>query len=366
MLQYPHKKSLNNNAILRMMKRSPYEEVLHECLEYANESPYKPGKDIGEWTKTIVRARTKAAITVTITSLVKKCVDPAQDIRWHRVEIHGGYSGHELDSKIVTPFLKANGFPAVSESGWVRRSFNQNVPYGLNYTGSIGNNGLKEAFLLVLDAVESGKADPRSLFIYMLKQLVGLKELERVRLDRPTGLTIPGIARRLDSHFSGVGSGKARLPILAVYAAYRQMIGSGTSPCRHMNLREVESLTIAGSRLGSIGDIEVTDPKDGSVVEAVDTKHSRGITADMVWKAYGRFKTEPVKRYYLLTTAGIGNAEEVAQEVARIQEEHGCQVIVGDVSDILKRYLQLLKSPDDFITSYVGLVDDDASIKYAH
>ena len=187
MLQYPHKKSLNNNAILRVMKMSPYEEVLHECLEYANESPYKLGKDIREWTKTTVRARTKAAVTVTITLLVKKCVDPAHDIRRHRVEIPGGYSGHELDSKIVTPFLKANGFPAVSESGWVRRSFNQNVPYGLNYTGSIGGNGLKEAFLLVLDAVESGKADPRSLLIYMLKQLVGLKELERAGWTDPRG-----------------------------------------------------------------------------------------------------------------------------------------------------------------------------------
>ena len=154
------------------MKMSPYEKVLHECLECANESPYRPGKDIREWTNTIVRARTKAAVTVTVTSLVKKCVDPAQDVRRHRVEIPGGYSGHDLDSKIVTPFLKANGFPAVSESGWVRRPFNQNAPYGLSYAGSIGDNGLKEAFLRVLDAVEGGKADPRSLLTYMLKQLV--------------------------------------------------------------------------------------------------------------------------------------------------------------------------------------------------
>ena len=248
----------------------------------------------------------------------------------------------------------------------MRRPFKQNAPYGLNYAGPIGGNGLKEAFLRVLDAVEGGKAEPRSLLTYMLKQLVKLRELERVRLARPTGLTILGITRHLDSHFSGVGSGKARLPILAVYAAYRQMVGSGTGRYRHMNLREMESLTMAGSRLGSIGDIEVTDPKDGSVVEAVDIKHGRSITADTVRKAYGRFKTEPVKRYYLLTTAGIGNAEEVARKVARIQEEHGCQVIVGDVSDILKRHLQLLKSPDDFIASYVGLVEDDASIKYAH
>ena len=348
------------------MKMSPYEKVLRECLECADGSQYRPGKDIREWTDIIVRARTKAAVTVTVTSLVKKCVDPAQDVRRHRVEIPGGYSGHDLDSKTVTPFLKANGFPAVSESGWVRRPFNQNAPYGLSYAGSIGGDGLKEAFLRVLGAVEGGKAEPRSLLTYMFGQLVKLRELERVRLARPAGLTIPGIARRLDGHFSGVGSGKARLPVLAVYAAYRQMVGSGTGRYGRMNLREMESSAVAGPRLGSIGDIEVTDPKDGSVVEAVDIKHGRSITADTVRKAYGRFKAEPVKRYYLLTTAGIVNAEEVAREVDRIREEHGCQVIVGDVSDILKRHLQLLKSPDDFIAGYVGLVEDDISIKYAH
>ena len=98
----------------------------------------------------------------------------------------------------------------------------------------------------------------------------------------------------------------------------------------------------------------------------MDIKHGRSITADTVRKAYDWFKTVPVKRYYLLTTAGVDNVKEVAQEVVRIQEEHGCQVIVGDVSDIFKCHLQMLKSPDDFIASYVGLVEDDTSIKYAH
>ncbi len=41
-------------------------------------------------------------------------------------------------------------------------------------------------------------------------------------------------------------------------------------------------------------------------------------------------------------------------------------MIVGDVSDILRRHLQMLKSPNDFIASYVRLVEDDTSIKYAH
>ena len=96
------------------------------------------------------------------------------------------------------------------------------------------------------------------------------------------------------------------------------------------------------------------NPKDGSVVEAVDIKHGRSITRRHGTKAYDWFKTEPVKRYYLLTTAGVDNVKGVAQEVVRIQEEHGCQVTVGDVSGILKRHLQMLKSPDEFHRQLCG------------
>ena len=137
----------------------------------------------------------------------------------------------------------------------MRRSFKQNAPYDLNYAGSIGGNGLKEAFLARAGTrSKAGKVDPRSLLTYMLKQLVGLRELERVRLTMLGDYTAPG------QSFFRCRSGKACLPILAAYAAYRQMVGSGTSRYRRMNLRgEMESPTMAGSRLGSIGDIEVTE-----------------------------------------------------------------------------------------------------------
>ena len=81
------------------MKMSPYEKVLHECLECASESQYKPRKDIREWTSIIVGARTKAAVTVTVTSLVKKCVDPAQDIRRHRVRSRAAIPDTSLTPK---------------------------------------------------------------------------------------------------------------------------------------------------------------------------------------------------------------------------------------------------------------------------
>ena len=64
----------------------------------------------------------KAVLTVLLTSLVKKVVMPAQDVRLHKIVMEGGYSGRSFDTQYVTPFL-ARHFPrlAMKESGWLTR-----------------------------------------------------------------------------------------------------------------------------------------------------------------------------------------------------------------------------------------------------
>jgi hypothetical protein len=48
----------------------------------------------------------KSLIAVVMTSLLKKIKNPSQDIRLHRNEFEGGYSGRTLDTNVVTPWLK--------------------------------------------------------------------------------------------------------------------------------------------------------------------------------------------------------------------------------------------------------------------
>ena len=254
-------------------------------------------------------------------------------------------------------------------SGWLTRSFEQKVPYDLNYPGGIKGKGeVKEAFLSVLDAVEKNDVDARDLLTYIFKRLAERRELEKVDLARPTGLTINEISKRLADHFTRGGPGKARLPQLAIYAAYQQMVGpkGEVSRYKRMELNELESHTTADSRTGATGDIEVYDPETQNVFEAVEIKHGITITASMVRSAYDKFKHQQVKRYYLLTTAPPGNFDEITKEVIRIDKEHGCQVIVNGVLDTIKYYLRLLKNPDDFISRYVTLVESDSGITYAH
>lgn len=351
-----------------MSSMDEYEAKLQYCLNRAIDNPPKIQDPVAGWIDIITKARTKAVLAVTTTSILKKCVNPTQDIRQHQANMPGGYSGRGLDTRTVTPFLKTNGFSAMRVSGWLTRSLEQRRPYNLKYPGVVSEPGLKDAFLHLLDVVEKGKVDPQDVLTGIFVQLVDLRELEQVRLAKPTGLTIQEIIRRLDKHFASGGRGKSRLPTLAVYAAYKQLVGKRgeLSRYRHMELRELESHTTADTRSGATGDIEIVDPDTGRVFEAVEIKHGQAITTDMVRTAYDKFRSEPVTRYYLLATVNTNEWDEITQEVIRIQREHGCQVIVNGVLDTIKYYLRLLKNPDDFVTNYVALVESDQTIKYAH
>jgi DNA (cytosine-5)-methyltransferase 1 len=52
----------------------------------------------------------KSIVSALVTSLVKKILEPTQDIRLHRTDFDGGYSARSLDTKITTLFFK-NHFP---------------------------------------------------------------------------------------------------------------------------------------------------------------------------------------------------------------------------------------------------------------
>ena len=79
-----------------------------------------------------------------VTSLLKKCTDPAQDVRLHRADIPDGYSGRDPDATTVTLFLESNGFSTDRRSGWSDRSFNTNIPYDYEYASNIGGGESKK------------------------------------------------------------------------------------------------------------------------------------------------------------------------------------------------------------------------------
>jgi DNA (cytosine-5)-methyltransferase 1 len=131
----------------------------------------------------------KAVLTVLITSLCYKSLNPKQDVRNHQVSIKDGYSGRTYDVAYITPFMKLHKFPAMSESGWLTRSLEQKVPYDKNYSGAINPKELKLVFLNILENIELG-ADSKSYLSYLFQGLIIKRNLQSIDLAKPTLLSL--------------------------------------------------------------------------------------------------------------------------------------------------------------------------------
>jgi len=309
----------------------------------------------------------KAVLTVLITSLCHKIIDPKQDIRLHQSNLKNGYSGRTLDTRVITPFMKEKRFPAMVESGWLTRSFEQNSPYDLKYRGKVTPPKLKQAFLVAVDYIEKHHASAENYLIYLFQNLILLREnntVEITRIEDKSQFSIKQIIQMLEEHFDKSSIvGTARLPVLAIYSVYECMILE-VKRFEGKKLLPLGSHTSADYRSGDIGDVEVVDEEE-IPFEGVEIKYGKPITAQMVIDAYDKFKKYPTNRYYLLSTA-LSDEEELKKntmEIEKISEEHGCQVIVNGIFDTLKYYLRLLENADQFLSKYGDNLSKDMVIK---
>ena len=309
----------------------------------------------------------KAVLTVALTSITYKIINPSQNITKHQTSIPGGYSGRTFDSRFITPFMKAKKFPAMAESGWLTRSLEQKVPYDKNYSGAINPPALKQSFLQVLENLEN-KADGAAYLSYLLQGLILQRNKHVIELAKPTTLPIATILHLLELHFNGKyqSEGGSRLPVLAIYAAY-QALTKELKRFEGKTLLPLESHTASDKRSGRIGDIEILDKQQRSF-EAVEVKHGIPITLQLVRDAYEKFKTTPVNRYYILSTAASDDGQMAAMdaEIIRIKNVHGCQVIINGIMHTLKYYLRLLSDPYEFIENYINLIEQDPALKFEH
>lgn len=310
----------------------------------------------------------KGVLTVLITSLVHKLHNPDQDIRRHQDNMNGGYSGRGVDAKYITPFMKAQGFPAMAESGWLTRSLEQNLPYDLRYPGKIKPPNLKRSFLELLDLVQNQNRSPEKYLLVLFSKLVEHREQGHIDLAKPTNLPIQTIVDLLARHFeaSYSSSGASRLPTLAIFAVYQCMMKE-LKRFEGKTLMPLEEHTSSDRSTGRVGDIEVIDEK-GKVFEAVEIKHGIPINSQLVRDAYEKFKAHPIKRYYLLSTADVDlkDIENIKKEIFKALQIHGCQIIANGIYPSLKYYLRLLHDTDNFIDNYVEAMKKDKAIKHEH
>lgn len=311
--------------------------------------------------------KNKGVYTVVLTSVVYKMIHPEQDIRKHQSSIPGGYSGRTFDTKHITPFLKKCGFPAMSESGWLTRSLEQKVAYDWSYPGAVKEE-LKHSFLLILNDIEEKSLSPEQVLDYLLQSLVIQREKKNISLSIPRNLSIEEIVKLLDRHFHGhyKSHGAARLPVLALYAAYECLV----KECKRFEdkiLLPLESHTSADLQSGRVGDIEI-DGSDRTPYEAVEVKFDIPVSCDIVLTAKSKIEKTKITRYYVLSTKSPVEAdlERIDDIVKQLKNIHGCQLVINGIVPTLKYYLRLIENTSAFLDYYIELLSTDKAVLFEH
>lgn len=324
------------------------------------------------WLQSIIKKAEsqKAVVSALITSLVKKIESPEQDVRQHKTELKGGYSGRTFDTKYTTPFLKEK-FRRISmgESAWLTRSLEQAYPFDLKFGGKIRDKEVKSAFLNTLNDLEVNKAKPApyliSLFI-LLSQVIKPMEIIYNKNKKNKKVDIESIIRLLKLHFfhKYKVAGASRLPVIAIYSIYQLLI-QNISRFSNKKLNELRSHTSADLRAG-IGDIEVLD-EDNEYFEGAEIKFGWQISYEMVRTAYEKLKKTNLNRYYILTTSEPNLVEEdrerIYEFIDKVRKAHGCEIIVNGLIHSIKYYLRLLPDPEKFIKIYTENLSKDFSNK---
>lgn len=353
-------------------KKSPT-QILEDVYNRASEETRKDGskyflsnfnKKQREWLIKIAEESEslKAVVTALTTSLTKKIQNPKQDVRYHKNELKGGYSGRTFDTKYVTPFFKEKFRRlAMKESGWLTRSIEQPHPFTSDFPGKIRDKKVKESFLQILNDIEENKADSQKyligLFILLIQQ-TRMDRLELIRHISTQKLSINLIIKCLINHFFRKYhvSGASRLPVIAIYSIYEILI-KDVARYQGKRLKKLKSHISPDMRAGAIGDIEIVN-ENNKYFEAVEIKHNIPIDVIIIEDALEKFKNTPLTRYYLLTTAEPnikrGEEEKVNTLLQKIREKHGYEVIVNGIIPSLKYYLRLLQNPLEFIKKYTA------------
>lgn len=313
-------------------------------------------------------SKKKGLYTVLTTLMYYKYIHPEQDIRLHQERFEGGFSARGYDTQYITPVLKKLGLPAMAESGWLTRSLEQPYPYDFHYHGAIGT--LKMPFLKTVDYIQNNPEKAYNalrILLHEAEKVAKANQVKMIPLENPESLTIEKIMNALEEHFLfpyGTHHG-AKLPVLAFYAVYAQLLQE-LKRYHGCSLAPLSSLTACDKTNQASGDIEIF--RNEKLFESVEIKLNKKITAQIIRVAESKIYAWNPERYYVLSVLGIEekDKEEINAIVSKVSNEHGCQIIINGLLPTIKYYLRLIEHLDDFVRSYTHIVEIDTELQAVH
>jgi DNA (cytosine-5)-methyltransferase 1 len=300
-----------------------------------------------------------------------KAARPKQDIRAYQKLHPGGCDARGLEGATLVPFLGAHKLHTATESHFLTRRFADGEPYSrtrpIRTKPPLPGTLFLDLVCSMQEAPETASAE--AIACVLLAGMIQERNKGDAVLAHPKNVTIQGALGFLRQHinfaFDKPRDAGPRLAQIALFAIYECVLGTSKRYQGH-KLGSLERLKAANRKSGTVGDIDVL--LDGKPIEAVEVKFGEPITLAMVDVAIEKIESKDVRRYYILSTAGVSepDGEKIAQRCKDFYHNYGCEIIVNGVLETIGYYLRLIGSTDEFIARYVEYVAKDKDLTFEH
>ncbi len=327
--------------------------------------PYEISNELEKFEKIIENQ--KGLFTVLITLGIHKILFPEQDIRKHQHSIHDGFSGRTIDTKFITPTLRELDLPSMRESGWLTRSLEQPHAYDKSYPGKIKTG--KETFLNLVHFIETQSVFAEEIILSILKSLNEIKKRNQIILKpliSPEKLSLDNIFSGLETlvnkKYSSAGGSK--IPVLICYSLLN-IFCEEVDRYKNCYVKKMGSHLSPDFRSKASGDIEIF--KKDILFESYEIKLDIEITSHIVNRVKDKIYEHNPKRYYLLSSRiSEEDKELIYQELNLIKKEHGCQLIIDNPLDLIRRYMRVINKLDYFVETLGEMIVKDPELKIEH
>lgn len=338
-----------------------------------SESYYEEDEAIGRETALVVHRLGKtnhAARGAALTLCLSQVLRPDLDTRNHKAEFGDGFSARGIDEVVTVLFLKGKGLPYRVQSHWMTRTLANDTPYWPSTVLKTVPKSAGPDLITTANFVYESRNDCSKLEAIgtiLLIELIRERNLGRIPVTRPKGLSIDKVMFLLHSHFNVKYKKNApRLPQIAMYAIYKCLMAS-VNRYDGLVLEPLQKMKSADRKSGTFGDVVVSD-QNGRPQEAVEIKFEIPIDQSIVAEAIQKVQSQSVERYFILSTVPPKSSD--MDEIQRMKDgflkSNGCEIIVNGVYDTIKYYLRMLKSTNEFINNYVDLLENDVDLNYEH
>ena len=312
----------------------------------------------------------KAVYNILIVLLVKKLIDPDQDIRYHQKELPNGFSGRTFDQKYITPTMKKHNLPAMAESAWLTRSLEQPHAFDKNFPGKIKDRNVKKSFLEIIDNFQKNPSNCETILNYLINEgkKIRTQSFEQIKkIKSADKLHINELVKLIDLFINQDFkiSGGSKLPVIFVYTIYQIMTNEITR-YKGLKLKKLGFHTTSDRTSKSSGDIELFKGK--SLFEVLEIKHNVNINEHIVRNVYSKIKKFNPQRYFIIHTLSLSreNLINLNKKIEEIKKEHGCQIIIDNFFACLSSYLRLINSVEGYINLLSKNIIEDKELKLVH